>query len=331
MGTVQYGIEEEVYLVQRGKPSLESFYCLASLLWKKGFFNYAHTAVNLSHASDIKTGIMGGIEVSTEICGDALSAVEALLKRREALSEASSSGLIIPLGSLADIEAPTKTCGMHIHVGGLYSIDKVYTNIARFLPLLMLLTASSPCVNGVRYGNSYRAGNCPFIGPLNGNRLDRFQDIIISRRLKTIEIRIFDTVWDIQRIKTLMEILDEIVKMENKLEYDPVFYRAAREESASLGYGERTQELYKELSGVYSCSEELFKSTPADFIYEYIKTNGRDRAYSALDNCYRNRIFEPGKTDGHMPNPLKIGIGLAGYYIPKIPYSVWKTCRELGV
>lgn len=331
MESAQYGIEEEVYLVHRGKPSLESFYCLASLLWKKGFFNYAHTAVNLSHASDIKTGIMGGIEVSTEICGDAASAAGALARRRGELSEAADSGLIIPMGSLADIEAPTKTCGMHIHVGGLDSIDRAYTNIARFLPLLMLLTASSPCVNGRRYGNSYRAGKCPFIGPLNGNRLDRFQDIIVSRRLKTIEIRIFDTVWDMDRIKILMEILDKIVKIDKRLDYNPAFYREAREESVSSGYGERTAELYRELNGFFSCREELFKDTPSDFIYDYIKANGRDAAYSALDNCYRNRVFEPASTDGQAPSPFKIGIGLAGYFVPKIPYSVWKTCRELGV
>ena len=331
MGTVQFGIEEEVYLVQRGKPSLESFYCLASLLWKKGFFNYAHTAINLSHASDIKTGIMGGIEVSTEVCGDADSAVEALSRRRKELSEAASSGLIIPMGSLADIDAPTKTCGMHIHIGGLDSVERVYYNIAHFLPLLMLLTASSPCVNGGRYGNSYRAENCPFIGPLNGNRLDRFQDIIVSRRLKTIEIRVFDTVWDMERIRTLMGILDRIVKIDDELDYDPAFYRAARKEAALAGYGDKTGRLYRELSGVCECSEDLFRNTPADFIYDYMETNGRDRAYSALDGCYRNNLFEPVNTDGHVPNLLKIGIGLAGYYIPKIPYSVWKTCRELGV
>jgi hypothetical protein len=331
MGTERYGIEEEVYLVQRGKPSLESFYCLASLLWKKGFFNYSHTAVNLSHASDIKTGIMGGIEVSTEICAGAVEAVEALKRRRKELSGAADSGLIVPMGSLADIEAPTKTCGMHIHIGGVRDADRVYTNIARFLPLLMLLTASSPCVNGERYGSSYRAGKCPFIGPLNGNRLYRFQDIIVSRRLKTIEVRIFDAVWDIERIEKLMEILDAVVKTDRDFVCDPCFYREARHESASLGYGDRTRALFEELSGIIPLEEELFINTPSDFIYDYILRNGRDRAYSAIDNCYRRGVFEPGESDGRAPNPIKIGIGLCGYYVPRIPYSVWKTCRELGL
>jgi hypothetical protein len=331
MESALYGIEEEIYLVQSGKPSLESFYYLASLLWKKGFFNYAHTAANLSHVSDIKTGIMGGIEVSTGICESAAKSVEALSGRRRELAECIDSGLIVPMGSLIDTKAPTKTCGMHIHIGGIKPVDRIYVNLARFLPLLMLLTASSPFAGGIRFGNSYRCGNCPFIGPLNGNRFYRFQDIIISRRLKTIEIRIFDTVWDINRINKLLEIIESIVKVSKNMGFDSQQYRAAREEAVTKGYGPKTKELFKELNVFSNCDEDLFKNTPSDFICDYVKSNGRDAAYSALDNCYRTGVFKQSKTDGCAPNPLKIGIGLAGYYFPKIPYSVWKTCRELGI
>ncbi len=331
MESVQYGIEEEVYLVQRGKPSLESFYCLASLLWKKGFFNYCHTAANLAHASDIRTGVMGAIEVSTEVCGGIYQALEALKRRRGDLAGCAGSGLIVPMGSLADAGAPTKTCGMHVHIGGDVSIDRVYFNLAYFLPLLMLVTASSPFVNGKRRGISYRVGNCPFIGPLNGNRMYRFQDLILSRRLKTLEIRIFDSVWDMARIRRLMELIDAVVNIKSCFDYDPEFYARARTEASGAGYGEITREIYLNLSKHVDCEEKLFSDTPSDFIYDYIKFNGKDAAYSALDNCYRTGVFAPANADGRMPNPLKIGIGLAGYYVPKLPYSIWKTCRELGV
>lgn len=327
-----YGIEEEVFILQREKPSLESLYYLASLLWKDGYFNYFHTAHNFSHLSDLSSGLMGGVEVSTEICYDVDSLLEALIARRRQLADV-SSGLIVPVGHLFDGNSPTRTCGMHIHVGNLADMDRAYHNLAHFLPLLLLITASSPCVDGTYFGSSYRIHSCPFIGPLTGDRWYRFQDIILSRRLKTLEVRVFDPVWDISRIRKLMEIVQTIVELPEKeeMQFDFSFYGLARREAATVGYGEFTGRLFNQLREFCDVSEDLFKMTPSDMMHDYYRENGQQATFSALDNAYRSGVFEPANSDGNRPSAVKIAAGIVGYFVPKLPYTFWKTCRELGL
>ncbi len=324
-----YGIEEEVFIVQGGKPSLESLFYLASLLRSRGYFNYFHTASNFSHLSDLHTGLMAGVEVSTEVCHDINSLMEALLQRRRELADV-STGLIIPVGHLFDGDSPTKTCGMHIHIGGLADVKKRYHNLAHFLPLLSLLTANSPYMNGKYFGCSYRIHSCPFIGSLRDDPWYRFQDMIISRRLKTLELRIFDPVWDMFRIRKLLEIIEEIIQIEEDISVDPSFYKSARMEAATSGYGKFTGELFDRLEQFCDISEDLFKVTPSDVVNGFYRENGEKATFSALDNAYRNGIFEPSGSDGHQPSITKIGIGFVGYFLPRLPYIAWKACREIG-
>ncbi len=329
MSNLTYGIEEEVFIVQRGKPSLESLFYLASLLWRKGQFNYFHTGYNFSHLPDLSTGLMGGVEVSTEVCSDVDSLMRALIRRRKELAEV-SSGLIVPVGHMFDGNSPTRTCGMHVHIGNLPDMETAYRNLAHFLPLLLLVTASSPCADGRYFGCSYRIHSCPFIGPLTGDPWHRFQDIIVSRRLKTLEVRIFDPVWDLSRIRTLVGVIQSIVRLGHDVGFDLSFYRLARREAVTTGYGELTGKLFNQLTQFCSVPQDLFETTSSDIVHDYYRENGQQSTLSALDNAYRNGRFEPAKFDGSLPNPAKIAVGIAGYFIPKLPYTLWKTCREMG-
>jgi hypothetical protein len=65
-------------------------------------------------------------------------------------------------------------------------------------------------------------------------------------------------------------------------------------------------------------------------VHDYYRENGQQSTLSALDNGYRNGRFEPAGSDGSFPNPAKIAVGIAGYFIPKLPYTLWKSCREMG-
>lgn len=324
-----YGIEEEVFIVQGRRPSLESLYYLASLLRSGGYFNYFHTAFNFSRLSDLNTGLMGGVEVSTEVCRDIDSLMKALLRRRRELADV-SSGMIIPVGHLFDEDCPTKTCGMHIHVGGLADIKRAYRNLANFLPLLSLLTANSPYMGGEYFGCSYRIHSCPFIGPLTHDPWYRFQDIIVSRRLKTLELRIFDPVWDIFRIRKLLEVVEEIIGIEEDIRFDASLYVSARTEAATSGYGRFTGELFDQLKQFCDIGEDLFELTPSDMVKDFYGENGREATFSALDNAYRNGVFEPVDHREQEPSIAKIGIGFIGYFLPRLPYSVWKAWREMG-
>ncbi|MCD5401546.1 hypothetical protein LR013_02990, partial [candidate division NPL-UPA2 bacterium] len=195
---VTYGIEEEVFVVEPVRPSLKSLYYLSQLLWRRPGFNYFHTAPNLAHFPDIKTGIMAGIELATGIRPDIRSLQQELIQRRQELASV-CQGLILPLGHLLDHKSSSRTCALHIHIGNPPHRGKAYLNLAHFLPLLSLLTINSPCAGSRYFGQSYRIFRSPFIGPLKQDPWYRFQDIIISRRLKTIEIRIFDSTWDLER------------------------------------------------------------------------------------------------------------------------------------
>ena len=322
-----YGIEEEVFIVKNGKPSLESLFYLASLLWNRGYFNYFHTASNFSHIPDLHTGLMGGVEISTEVCHDIDSLAGALLRRRKELADV-SSGKIIPIGHLFGENSPTKTCGMHVHVGDIPDIKRAYCNLAHFLPLLALITANSPYAGGRYFGCSYRMHSCPFIGPLRGDPLYRFQDIIISRRLGTLEIRVFDTTWDIARIKRLLKIIEEIVQVREKIDFSPSFYESARKEASTMGYGELTDRLFKKLSQFCDVPQSLFKLTPGHMVYNHCREKGWEATFSALDNAYRTGVFEAVDFEEQDPNVVKIGIGFVGYYVLKFPYTVWKVFRE---
>jgi hypothetical protein len=324
-----YGIEEEVFIVQGEKASLESLYYLASLLKKRSYFNYFHTASNFSHSHDLRTGLMGGVEISTEVCHDIDSLMEALMRRRRELANV-SSGLIVPVGHLFDEDCPTKTCGMHIHIGSLRDIKKAYRNLAHFLPLLSLLTANSPFMNGEHFGCSYRMHSSPFIGPLRDDPWYRFQDIIISRRLRTLEMRVFDPVWDVFRIRKLLEIVEEIIQIKHDVSFEPSFYISARREAATSGYGKFTKELFNGLREFCDVEEDLFDVTPSDILSDYYRKNGQKATFSALNNGYRNGIFEAVDSPEHQPSIMKIGLGFIGYFIPRLPYTVWKTCREIG-
>ena len=329
MSNLTYGIEEEVFIVHREKPSLESLFYLAGLLWRKGYFNYFHSAYNFAHFPDLNAGLMGGVEISTEVCHDIDSLMKALVRRRKELAEV-SSGSIIPVGHLFDESCPTRTCGMHVHIGNLTAIDRAYRNLAHFLPLLLLVTASSPYVREEYFGCSYRIHSCPFIGPLKGDRWYRFQDIIISRRLKTLEVRIFDPVWDVFRIRKLIEIIERIVEIPEDIGFDLSFYTPAREEAVTSGYGKFTGELFNQLRQFCDVEEDLFEMTPSDIMRDCYRRNGLLATYAALDNAYRNGEFQPVDFPENHPSVAKIGMGIIGYFVPKLPYTIWKVCREMG-
>ncbi len=324
-----YGIEEEVFVVEPLKASLRSLYYLARLLWQRPGFNYFHTAPNLAHFPDIKTGLMAGIEISTGIFPDVRSLQQELRERRQELAGV-CEGLILPLGHLLNYKSPSRTCALHIHIGNLPYRGRAYLNLAYFLPLLSLLTVNSPCAHDRYFGQSYRIFHSPFIGPLRQDPWYRFQDIIISRRLKTIEMRIFDSTWDLERIGVLMEAIDRIVNLGEELRFDARLYRRRRGRMATGGYDDYTKELYRQLNEFYSLPESFFLDTASDRVYHCYREKGLLMTYTALDNAYRTGIFKPREAPHCSRRWLPILAGVAGYYLPRLPYTLWKTLREIG-
>ncbi len=322
-----YGIEEEVFVVEEKRPSLQSLFYLSKLLFHNPRFNYFYTTSNLSHLPDIATGLMAGIELATRPSPDVHRLIEDLIKRRKELSRVCPA-LILPIGHLIDFKSYSKTCALHVHIGNLPDRRRAYSNLAHFLPLLSLLTVNSPYRAGKYFGQSYRIYHSPFIGPLRDNRWDRFQDIIISNRLGTIELRIFDPVWNLDRIRVLLEAIDRIVNLDEELPLDRNQYKKIRGSVALFGYTRESKALHEELNQIYPIPEDLLRETASDRVRHLFQRSGLLLTYSALDNAYRNGAFQPREVPKCKRSLALILAGITGYYIPKLPYTIWKTWRE---
>jgi len=208
---------------------------------------------------------MSSVEIATRPHADIDALLEELRTHRAALADAAGDAYIVPVGHLFDLDAPTNTAGLHIHIGvPAKRRQTVYANLAHFLPLLILLSASSPFAGGRYFGQSYRVAASFAIGALRDDPYYRFQDLILSRRLGTIEIRACDPVWDLARLRVLLEAVRAIAQLPTARPIDRARYAALRHQAACVGYTPDLQALHRELSAVYAIPEALLETTIAD-------------------------------------------------------------------
>jgi len=321
-----YGLEEEVFVTEPEKPSLQSLYYLSKLFWKNPGYYYTHTASNFARGADLKQGLMSGIEIATDRHTSIEDLWEELKERRKDLDRV-CEGLIIPLGHLINYQAPTNTCAFQLHIGEVRSQEAVYKKLVYFLPLLALLTVNSPYAGGRYFGQSYRIFTSYAIGPLQEDPEYRFQDIIISKRIKTIEIRIFDPIWDLDRILTLLKAIEAIVNADINIEPDIVEYDKLRTIICLQGYVQELEEVYLRLKDIYESYLQItFGMGPQ--VKDFYEQNGLLKTYSALDNAYRRGELKAQEARPINKNVLKVCAGILGYYIPKLPYVAWKYWRE---
>lgn len=321
-----FGIEEEVFVVEPDKPSLTSLYYLSKLLWSDPSFNYKGTASNFARGKDLAQGLMSGVEVSTDVQGNAADAIEDLKGRRADLARV-SEGLIVPIGHLIDFEAPTNVCALQFHVGTEH-LERAYDNLTHFLPLLVLITINAPYAGRKYYGQSYRIGESFAIGPIVKDKKERFQDIIVTKRLGTIELRVFDPVWDIKRVEVLAGAIEAIVALKKHLKPEVERYNKMRRLIAVEGFQRELEPLHNELNAIADIPKDMLTITASDWLKEMYEDVGMLATYSAIDNGYRNGMFESRKIPASKAKALKAAAGVAGYYLPKLPYVVWKYLKE---
>ena len=320
-----FGIEEEVFITEPEKPSVQSLYYLSKLFWKDPKFYYKGSSSNFARGKDLKYGLMSGVEFTTGVHSNIFELLADFQFKRKELSEV-AEGLIVPMGHLITHDTPTNVCALQIHIGGVTN-KKTYQNLAYFLPLLFLLTANSPLASGKHVGKSYRLLNCYAIGDLRNEPTYRFQDIIISKRLGTIELKIFDPCWDINRIRILLETIDKIIKIKEELPFDKKVYSKLRKKAATSGFDFDFEDLYKKLNDYYPICRSYFQNTPGDEVLKIYKLHGLLPTYQALDSSYRNSE-NPISIDKIYKNPAKIGLGFSTYYVLRLPYRCWKYWKD---
>ena len=323
-----FGIEEEVFITEPERPTLRSFYYLARLLAKNPRFYYTHSAHNLARGLDVKQGIMGGVEISTAMGEDVEALADDLAKRRADLASV-TSGLIVPVGHLFDYEAPTNTCAIHIHVSGVEDKRRLYGNLIHFLPVLPLFTINSPMAASAYFGQSYRMARAWAIGPVRQDWKHRFQDIILSKRLGTVELRVFDPCWDMNRIRWLLRAVKAISELDAALDPGIDRYNSLREGICRNGLLDETSDLVDELRKLVDFPMEMLERTPSDELRQIYESEGLVGAYSALDNGYRNGVFEPREVRLPKRSGTAEGLlGFVGYFVPRLPYYAWKGLVE---
>ncbi len=325
----RFGIEEEVFITEPERPTVRSLYYMAKLLARNPAFYYTHSAHNFTRGKDLKEGLMSGVEISTAIYEDPDAVVDDLARRRADLA-AVTSGLIVPVGHLLDIDTPTNTSAIHVHISGIENKRRVYGNLIHFLPILPLFTINSPMVAGRYFGQSYRMSSSFAIGPIKDDWTVRFQDVILSKRLKTVELRVCDPCWDLQRVRHLVRAVAAIANLDESLGSNIDTYNSLRDEICRSGLLDETAHLVDELRTLVEFPPDILTRTASDELREVYNACGLVAAYSALDNGYRNGVFQPREVSTERKSHVGAGIlGFAGYFVPRLPFYAFKGLREM--
>lgn len=322
-----FGVEEEVFVVEDTHPSPKAMLYLTRLLWQDVRNNYALTASNFSRGKDVFEGIMSGVEVATEVHTDCGELLDDLRERRHRLASVCESKLV-PIGHLIDLESPTNTSALHVHVGGTEDTARTLRNFIYFLPLLTLVTINAPGAKGKYVGQSYRILKSYALGELRDDPYYRFQDVIISRRLGTIELRVFDPTWDLDRMRVLLGAIQAIAASRRDYHGRIDHYNRLRAKVATGGFCGELERPLVELGDICEFPRHLVTHTCSDFVWRYSRQEGVARTYSAMDNAYRTGAFEPVDRPAAQFERVGFLAGLAGYYVPKLPYIAWKAWRE---
>lgn len=335
-----YGIEEEVFVLEEGRPTVRSLYYLARLLWSDPCWYYTHSASNFNRGTDLRYGLMSGIEVSTGRHDSIAALVQDLAERRRDLARA-CQGLLCPLGNLPDHTQPSNTCGLHLHISGV-EWDLAYRRLVRYLPAFALALAHAPWAGGRRFGQSFRWAHSYALGPLRPDPTYRFQDLIRSRRLGTLEVRVFDPSPDLGRLAEVLGCLHRLLVLPAgdtpadradedglRAQYNHLRYQVARLRSPDHPHRELPlADCVRHLRELTGFDENWVARTPADETAALLQETGREATYLTLDARYRQWAGATPWNGKRAPFLAGAIAGFIGYYLPRLPYTLWKAWRE---
>lgn len=323
---LKFGIEEEVFLIDKGKPAIDSLYPLFMLFRKNPSFYYFHTAANLARSREFFNFFVASVEISTGVADSAEEVVSELeFLRKELVKNCPQK--IACLGMLPEYtDYRSLVAGLHIHLSGDFELEKTRLKLARYLPALLLLTANSPSLKNEYLSN--RILSNPFAGAVLTDAYERFQDIIISRRLGTLELRIFDPCPELERYRLLLEAIRRIIELDEEPELTIEEYFKLRQQAARWGVKDPgVRMLVEELAGKIDFDAVCFQSPPAVRTRRLFKKYSTEKAYEYLDSLYREGVRFSGELP---PKVLRALIGFFGYYLPKMPYVAYKYLKEHG-
>ena len=329
---VTLGLEEEVFIlygdaVQGFRASTASFMGLARLLWSDWKQNVGGTASNFRRGAVAWRELMSSVEISTPIHAHPATLLASALSRRHELSRALPAGLMVPLGLLPGSDK-FHTAGLHLHVRvAPERLATVYGNIARYLPVLTHASASSPWWNSQPSGPLSRVAHSFALGPLTPDPLARFQDLIVTRRLGTIELRVLDPVWEPERLLAILSAVYALARLPDRLPWSRGSYNRLRA-SYATGPDAEVRALARELQTISGFDPGWLEHTVSARVLESWQTRGEAATLAALDGAYRTGTWGSADTPHTRPPRWRGAAGFAAYYLPKLPYMARKVRAE---
>ncbi|AWN23875.1 hypothetical protein DKM44_12090 [Deinococcus irradiatisoli] len=322
-----YGLEEEVFVLHGGRTRLGSLWNMGELLWQDPRRNWSATATNFRRGPAARREPMSSVEVSTAVELSAATLFSAALSRRAALARAFPVGQLIALGALPGSDR-YHTAGLHLHVGvPEHERERVYGNLAHALPVLALASASSPYFGEGGQGPLSRVKSSFALGELGPDPYDRFQDLIVTRRLGTLELRVPDPVPDPERLWAILQAVERIVRWPGRWPWSRENYNALRREMLG-GLTPALRARAEEIREVSGFPLSWAEHTEAERVLAHTEAHGWDSTCAHLDGLYRSGVWQDLGTP-HAPPPRWQGpAGFARYYLPKLPYIARKAYVE---
>ncbi|MFC4452499.1 glutamate-cysteine ligase family protein [Deinococcus sonorensis] len=326
------GLEEEVFVLYQEtsgtfRTSTASFQGLARLLWRHPSRNLGGTASNFRRGPAARRELMSSVEISTPVHAHPDTLLMSALSRRRELSRALPDGLMVPLGLLPDSDS-FHTAGLHVHVGvPPERLATVYGNLARYLPVLTHASASSPWWQGQPGGPLERVQHSFALGPLISDPLARFQDLIVTRRLGTIELRVLDPIADPERLRAVLHAIWSVARLDEALPWSRSTYNRLRE-GYRTGPDDEVRALAGELQTISGFDPAWLDHTAARQVRESWQRDGEAATFRALDGAYRSGAWGDLGTRSGRPARWRGVAGFAGYYLPKLPYMARKVRAE---
>ena len=300
---------------------------LARLLWQDPRRNLGGTASNFRRGAAARQELMSSVEISTPVHAHPDTLLMSALSRRRELSRALPHGLMVPLGLLPGSDE-FHTAGLHIHVGvPAARLATVYGNLARYLPVLTHASASSPWWNGQPSGPLSRVAHSFALGPLGADPLARFQDLIVTRRLGTIELRVLDPVWEPERLRAILRAVSALARLPERLPWSRDGYNRLRE-SYSGGPTAEIWSLAAELQALTGFDPGWLDRSVSERVLESWERHGEAATLAALDGAYRTGVWGAVGTPHARPARWQGAAGFAAYYLPKLPYMARKVRAE---
>ncbi|MBA3725467.1 MAG: hypothetical protein H0W86_03210 [Armatimonadetes bacterium] len=270
---------------------------------------------------------MGSVEVATGVHERIEHLLADIVARRTEFARAAKGGMIVPVGALFTLSSPSNTASSHVHVGvPKAQRRRVYDNLAYFAPVLAVAAANSPWAAGKDFGLSYRMAQPGCLGPLRDDPEYRFQDLIISKRLGTIELRIFDPIPEIFRLREILDAVTSIAAFTGTLSFNSNEYNKERESWTIQGITPWIRSRWEELQLLYPFPMDLLENPLSDRLRKAATASSILDAYREAERIWREGTDVAPE---HRPySRLRLVTGLAGYYAVRLPFMAYKGYKE---